>query len=150
MATISIAAPAQRRTAAPGRPVAPQRSSATTGYATRATLVLARPVASGARPLHLTRRGRRLARTVVVLLALLTALVVSVAGHSAASQAATGRAVAATTTLVVQPGQTLWTVARGLSADVDLRETVARIQELNGLTSSAVRPGQQLIVPVLR
>ena len=59
----------------------------------------------------------------------------------------------ATTTVVVQPGQTLWSVARGLSADADVRETVARIQELNGLSGTAgstVRPGQQLVVPVVR
>ncbi|HEY5134215.1 MAG TPA: LysM peptidoglycan-binding domain-containing protein [Candidatus Nanopelagicales bacterium] len=151
MATISIAAPVQRRDAArrpASVPVARRSPSAPSGYAAP-TLVLPRPVGSDARPLRLTRRGRRLARTVVVALALLIALVVSTAGHASTSQAGTGRAVAATTTVVVQPGQTLWTVARGLSADADLRETVARIQELNGLASSSVRPGQQLIVPVI-
>jgi len=151
MATITIAAPAQRRTAErrlASAPVARRSSSAASGYAVP-TLVLPRPAASDARPLRLTRRGRRLARTVVVVLALLAALVLSVASRQTPVQAGTGRAVTATTTVVVQPGQTLWTVARGLSADADLRETVARIQELNGLTSSTVRPGQNLIVPVL-
>ena len=47
----------------------------------------------------------------------------------------------------MQPGETLWTVARGLSADADVRETVARIQELNGLSGASLRPGQELIVP---
>ena len=151
MATITIAAPAQRRTAErrpASAPVAHRSASAASGYAAP-TLVLPRPAASDARPLRLTRRGRRLARTVVVVLALLAALVLSVASRQTPVQAGTGRAVTATTTVVVQPGQTLWTVARGLSADADLRETVARIQELNGLTSSTVRPGQNLIVPVL-
>ena len=51
----------------------------------------------------------------------------------------------------MQPGQSLWDLARGLSLDTDLRETVARIQELNGLSGGAgstVRPGQELIVPL--
>ena len=134
MATISIAAPAARR----------MPRSASSGAAAP------RPVAgSDAVPLRLTRRGRRLARTVIVLMAVLTALVLSVAGRQTPVQAGTGPATSATTTVVVQPGETLWTVARGLSADADVRETVARIQELNGLAGSTVRPGQSLIVPVI-
>jgi len=134
MATISIAAPAARR----------MPRSASSGAAAP------RPVGSDAVPLRLTRRGRRLARTVVVLLAVLTALVLSVASRQTPVQAGTGPATSATTTVVVQPGETLWTVARGLSADADVRETVARIQELNGLSGASVRPGQSLIVPVIR
>jgi LysM repeat protein len=154
MATITIPAPAQRRPAA-RRPasaaVARRSESAGSLSGVRPTLVLERPqAASDVRPLRLTRRGRRLARSVVVLLAVVTALVLSVAGRSASVQAGTGAAESATTTVVVQPGQTLWTVARSLSADADVRETVARIQELNGLAGSNVRPGQQLVVPVIR
>ncbi len=134
MATISIAAPAARRM---------PRSAASGAAAPR-------PVAgSDAVPLRLTRRGRRLARTVIVLMAVLTALVLSVASRQTPVQAGTGPATSATTTVVVQPGETLWTVARGLSADADVRETVARIQELNGLSGASVRPGQSLIVPVI-
>jgi LysM repeat protein len=134
MATISIAAPAARR----------MPRSASTGAAAP------RPVAgSDAVPLRLTRRGRRLARTAIVLLAVLAALLLSVASRQTPVQAGTGPATSATTTVVVQPGQTLWTVARSLSPDADARETVARIQELNGLTGSSVRPGQSLIVPVI-
>jgi LysM repeat protein len=154
MATITIPAPAQRRAAArrpASAPVARRSASTASASGVRPTLALERPAAaSDVRPLRLARRGRRLARTVVVLLAVVTALVLSVAGRSASVQAGTGPAEAATTTVVVQPGQTLWTVARGLSADADVRETVARIQELNGLAGSTVRPGQQLVVPVIR
>jgi LysM repeat protein len=135
MATISIAAPAQRRTVTP-------RSAASGAAAPRP---VSAPAGSDAVPLRLTRRGRRLARTVVVLLAVITALVLSVASRQTPVQAGTGPATSATTTVVVQPGETLWTVARGLSADADIRETVARIQELNGLSGASVRPGQSLI-----
>ena len=103
-------------------------------------------------PLRLTRRGRRLVRTAVVTVALLVALVAAVvAGVGVgASQAGDGAAVPATATVVVQPGQTLWGVARSVAPGADVRETVARIKELSGLSGAGadtVRPGQQLVVP---
>ena len=50
---------------------------------------------------------------------------------------------------MVQPGQTLWQVARAVSKDADPRETLARIQELNNLpgAGAVIHPGQQLVVP---
>jgi len=136
MATISLPAPAIRRTASVRRPavaaggvpnvIAPRRSA-----------------------VRLTRRGRRLARTLVVLLALLTALTVSLVGRGGVGQASDAPATSATTTVVVQPGQTLWQVARAVSKDADPRETLARIQELNNLpgAGAVIHPGQQLVVP---
>ena len=150
MATITLPAPAVRRSA-PRAAVRPANRDAA-GAPARDTLVLerAQPVLV-APPVRLTPRGRRLARTVIIALALLLALTISVLGRGATVQAGDAPATAATTTVVVQPGQSLWDVARGLSLDADLRETVARIQELNGLSGGAgstVRPGQELIVPL--
>lgn len=165
MATMTLTAPAARRTVvvrratrAFGPVTAPtvQIPSVATLYAATPTgvrTVTEAPapaaVTTAGAPIRLTQRGRRLARTAVVALALVAALAFSIAGHSASSQATDGPAVAATTTVVVQPGQTLWSVARTLSPDTDVRETVARIQELNGLTGASVKPGQSLIVPVI-
>lgn len=144
MATISLPAPATRR--APRATVRPSYDR---------TLVLERPVVASASvpasPIRLTRRGRRLARTAVIALALLLALTIGVLGRGAPVQAGDAPAQVATSTVIVEPGQSLWDVARGLSLDADLRETVARIQELNGLSGGAgstVRPGQELIVPM--
>ena len=177
MATIAISAPAARRTVVERRPTTSARRTqvqrismqrktsaavrtvgsnvvipeSVTVYSASGGAVRSTPKVSPRRPLRLTTRGRRLARTAVVLVALLAALAFSISSHSAASQAGEGPAVSATTTVVVQPGQTLWSVAQGLSRDVDTRETVARIQELNGLSGTAantVIPGQALIVPV--
>jgi hypothetical protein len=133
MATMTLPAPAVRR--------APRTSD---------TLVLERPTVAVA-PVRLTRRGRRLARTAVIALALLLALTIGILGRGTPVQAGDAPAQVATSTVIVQPGQSLWDVARGLSLDADLRETVARIQELNGLSGGAgstVRPGQELIVPM--
>ncbi len=137
MATMTLPAPAVR-------------SSRTAPRGTSDTLVLQRPVIEAA-PIRLTRRGRRLARTAVIALALLLALTIGMLGRGTPVQAGDAPAQVATSTVIVQPGQSLWDVARGLSLDADLRETVARIQELNGLSGGAgstVRPGQELIVPM--
>ena len=149
MATISIAAPAQR-TSAQRRTATPR--SATSGAATPRPVSVPATTRSGSDvvPLRLTRRGRRLARTVIVLMALLTALVLSVTARSSSVEAGNAPAEVATTTVVVQPGQTLWTVARSIAPNADVRVTIARIQDLNGITGASVRPGQQLVVPVIR
>ena len=101
-------------------------------------------------PVRLTARGRRLARTLVIALALVVTLVAAIVAGIPSSQAGDGAAVPATATVVVQPGQTLWEVARGVATGVDVRETVARIKDLNGLSgagSDTVVPGQALVVP---
>lgn len=55
-------------------------------------------------------------------------------------------APARTTTATVQVGQSLWEVAADTGAG-DVDTTMVRIVELNGLESSALEPGQVLVVP---
>ena len=64
------------------------------------------------------------------------------AGSSAAAQAK------ATGAVVVQPGETLWSLAQQALPGSDPREAVRRIEELNHLTNGRVVAGQQLIVPL--
>ena len=135
MAAITISAPAVRtrpvRAERPARPVPAQRVPAA--------------------PVRLTRRGRRLLRTVVVSFALLVTLLVASVTALPALQAGTDAAVPATTTVVVQPGQTLWSVARTAVPGEDPRATIERIVSLNSLSgadASVVYPGQELIVPL--
>jgi len=49
--------------------------------------------------------------------------------------------------VVVQPGDTLWSIAAGVSGDGDVREVVDRIQEVNGLSGTVLIPGQVLELP---
>ena len=132
MAAITISAPAVRtRPARPARPAG----------------VRSVPAA----PVRLTRRGRRLLRTAVVALALLVTLLVASVIALPALQAGTDAAVPATTTVVVQPGQTMWALARDAVPGVDPRATIERIASLNSLSgadASIVYPGQELIVPL--
>ncbi|MFZ0323854.1 MAG: LysM peptidoglycan-binding domain-containing protein [Actinomycetes bacterium] len=119
------------------------------------------PSGTPARPqptsLRLTIRGRIL---VTVLLTLAVFALVSLGRVWAqADQAAqtdqagpaspTGTRAAATVAhrWVVQPGETLWTVAQTVRPDVDPRETIARIVALNALPDTSVVAGQTLLVP---
>lgn len=104
MATISLPAPATRR--APRAAVRPSYDR---------TLVLERPVATPTptSPVRLTRRGRRLARTAVIAFALLLALTIGVLGRGTPVQAGDAPAQVATSTVIVEPGQSLWDVAGG-------------------------------------
>ncbi|MDQ2623876.1 MAG: LysM peptidoglycan-binding domain-containing protein [Actinomycetota bacterium] len=101
------------------------------------------PSARGARPLHLTPRGRRVVTAFAVGLALVVGLV---GGRAMASSPEQGIAVDVYT---VSSGETLWSIASSLAAPgVDVRDAVEDLMSLNELESSAIAAGQQLIVPV--
>lgn len=99
--------------------------------------------------LRLTSRGRLL---------LLLALVGVLFAAFSFGRANTGAAQAATATetsrvlpleqTVVQPGESLWTVARRIAPDNDPRTVIAQIRKLNDMTTSQLRVGQQLLLPV--
>ena len=97
------------------------------------------------------RRRRLLALTlalvvVVAVTLLATAAVARIAGGapSAAGGPSSGVAAAAPT-VVVQPGDTLWSIAAAVAPDADVRITVDQLIALNG--SSPIVPGQELVLP---
>jgi hypothetical protein len=94
-------------------------------------------------PVRLTRRGR----VVVVAFLVLVALASSFLGLRNASVATSRQGRPPYRTVVVQPGQTLWDVAREAAPGADPRDTVGRIMEVNDLSSALVQPGQQIAVP---
>ena len=120
------------RTARPARPVLPVR--------------VARPLRPerAAAPLRMTRRGR------LVVLALLLGLLIGVVAFAAMAPATAtndrGDGVVAER-VTVQPGDTLWAIAERVRPDADPRATIARIKDMNGLTSGAAQAGQVLLVP---
>lgn len=109
----------------------------------------ARPFLPGDAPqrLRLTRRGR-------VVLAVFAAVIVSLIGLAAASGTRTagpaapaGTAGHSMTRIVVQPGQTLWTIAMRADPQADPRLVVQRIIAANALHKGSVQAGQSLLVP---
>ncbi|MEZ5116407.1 MAG: LysM peptidoglycan-binding domain-containing protein [Candidatus Nanopelagicales bacterium] len=97
-------------------------------------------------PVRLTRRGRLVALAVLTLLAVTSVLLLGRVG--AVAEAPTGAVPpAATELVVVQPGETLWSIAEAVDPQADPRETVERLRSLNGLEGSLVVPGQPIVVP---
>ena len=92
--------------------------------------------------LRLTRRGR----IVVVALFVVLCFVAFSLGRTS-SQASTHPGRPATRAVTVEPGETLWQIAKAVEPGADPRDTVDRIRELNGLSSAPVQAGQRLIVP---
>lgn len=141
--------PAVRPIAKPGTEV-PTALAVGRGRRSRSVEVSPRGVARAGRVpretrvLRLTARGR-LVVVALTLLALAGALLVATGGASSAGES--GRSVVQPV-VVVQPGQTLWELARRVAPGVDPRTTVAQIRELNSLPSATVMPGQRLAVPV--
>lgn len=93
--------------------------------------------------LRLTRRGRLL---VVATLALLicAAFLMGRSGADASTDKASAPSYTQTT---VQPGETLWSVAKRVSPRHDPRALVDEIRSLNHLDSGSLTVGQQLLVP---
>jgi len=92
-------------------------------------------------------RGKRLGLMLVILCA---AVVLNTMFFSTAIAAAgePTRAGAATLTVTVQPGDTLWELAgRYGSSSRDTGWTVYEIERLNA-TGPLIRPGQELIIPL--
>jgi nucleoid-associated protein YgaU len=52
-----------------------------------------------------------------------------------------------TSSVVVQPGDTLWSIARSVADDRDVREVIHSIRQANGLESGDIAPGQVLQLP---
>ena len=142
-----------RPPATPARPAAPGRAGGRrNGRATaRVTPAAARPpVARRSAPtpaattrLRLTRRARRLA----VVLGVAVGVAVGSWLGPLVSDGGDDLRLAGGSSVVVQPGDTLWSIASALHDDGDVRALIDEIQELNGLEGVDLQPGQLLLLP---
>lgn len=102
----------------------------------------ARGRAAAAPRLRLTRRARMLVAV---------ALAAAIAGGAYLTQQASVDPLAqAPSSVVVQPGDTLYSIATRVAPDADPRDVVARIRVANDLTPSevgALAPGDTLVIP---
>jgi nucleoid-associated protein YgaU len=104
-----------------------------------------RPTAAGRRPsarLRLTQRARRLA----VVVALGAGVALGSWLDTMLSDAPDLR-LAGESAVVVQSGDTLWSIASSVAGDDDVRAVVDAIQRVNGLSGSELEPGQVLQLP---
>jgi nucleoid-associated protein YgaU len=114
--------------------------------------VAARPIAAVYRapsvgavpPLRLTRRGRRAVAGLSIAIGLTIAAVTAAVELG---EGGGGLQLAGSSTVVVQSGDTLWSLAERLAPEEDPRAVVDAILDLNGLDSVALEPGQVLQLP---
>lgn len=96
-------------------------------------------------PVRLTTRGR------VAVVSVALAIISTLAIVFGSAVVATGETPVegTVTTVTVQPGQTLWSIAAEARPDADIRATVDQIVRLNALEDGAALPiGATLAVPV--
>lgn len=101
-------------------------------------------------PIRLTRRGRVVAGVLAVLALTAAVLVITLVASGGAQATNHGQARGGYTgmrEIVVQPGQTLWSIASAAEPSVDPRVVVQEIMSANSMTSTTISVGQLLWVP---
>lgn len=96
--------------------------------------------------LRITARGRRV---LAALVALPIAGAIAFAALSGGSALASGEGTApgSFTTVTVQPGDTLWSIAGEVAPKEDPRDVVAAISRLNLVDGGVIAVGQHLAIP---
>lgn len=91
-------------------------------------------------------KRRRFTLMPIITLAALSAMVTVPALSSMQLHAAAPQHYA---TVVVHPGDTLWSIASAHTASTsDVQDTIDRITEVNHLSTASIEPGQRLRVPM--
>ena len=135
-----------RHYAEPGPPVArPQAAHA----------VVARRLEAGARPVRtrvrLTRRGRLVVAGLLTASMVLVAALAWLAGTAKADAAGSGVPSSAVyhslRSVVVLPGQSLWSIATQYDPGSDPRNVIQELIDLNALSGTSVQPGERLWLP---
>jgi hypothetical protein len=108
----------------------------------------ARPVRTRVR---LTRRGRIVVAALITACAVLVAALAWLAGTARAEAAGSGSPASAVyhslRSVVVQPGESLWTIATQADPAGDPRAVMQEIIDINALHGTSVQPGQRLWLP---
>ena len=92
--------------------------------------------------LRLTPRGR-----LFLLLVLATLLLVAFSLGRTSADAGNTRPATPLPTTIVQPGETLWAIARRVAPTADPRATIERLTAINDLGSRPIVAGQRLGLP---
>jgi len=96
---------------------------------------------------RLTRRGRVVLAVCAAAVASLFGLAVASSAQAAGHNVPSGPTEHSVTRIVVQPGQTLWSIALQADPQADPRLVVQQIMTANALPSASVTAGQRLLVP---
>src|SRR5580704_8410701 len=135
-----------------GRPDGPARPGA--------VALVDRPLEASPRPVRtrvrrtrvrLTRRGRMVVAALIIAGLVLVAALAWLAGTARADAAGSGVPSSAVyhslRSVVVMPGQSLWSIASHYDPGADPRGVIQQIIDLNALSGTSVQPGQHLWLP---
>jgi hypothetical protein len=121
-----------------------------TGQHVQAHPVQARRIRARPRT-RLTRRGRIVVSALVIAAMLLVAVLAWIGGTTRAEAAGSGSPPSAVyhnlAKVVVQPGESLWTIAAQAEPTADPRSVIRQIIDLNALGGTSIQPGERLWVP---
>jgi hypothetical protein len=98
-------------------------------------------------PLRLTRRGRIVVAAAAALLVTLLSVLVTGGAWATSHSAPSRGADRSLTQVVVQPGQSLWSVAQTADPNADPQQVMQQIIDLNSLAGDVIQVGQRLWVP---
>jgi hypothetical protein len=101
-------------------------------------------------PLRLTRRGRAVVGGLIITALTVAALLVSLiasGGAQATNHGRPGAGYQGMREVVVQPGETLWSIASAADPNADPRSVVEQIMSVNDLTGTNLSVGEELWVP---
>lgn len=98
-------------------------------------------------PMRLTRRGRVAVVGLFAVLSLGGFVLGAKATNWAMAQETTSAGHAGLPWVIVEKGDTLWTIAAAISPGDDPTAVAEEIKRLNGLESSLIRPGGRLYLP---
>jgi hypothetical protein len=115
----------------------------------------ARSLETGVRPartrVRLTRRGRVVVAGLITASMVLVAALAWLAGTARADAAGSGVPSSAVyhslRSVIVLPGQSLWSIATRYEPRSDPRNVIQEIIDLNALSGTSVQPGQHLWLP---
>lgn len=90
----------------------------------------------------MSKSAQNLSTRVLILLLALTSIFFLLGNTGSADE------VQAVSSVVVQPGDTLWSIAEGIAEPgSDIREVVSDVKTLNSLSTSSLHVGQSLLIP---
>ena len=106
---------------------------------------ITRPIAPVSKRTVLNQKGRRFVRQATVVT---VAVVAAISFFSGQAATAGSEAVKTNFTYVtIHSGESLWQLAGQLAPDQDRRDWIAKVVDLNALTSADVTPGQRIALP---